>query len=331
MSGEWSNLDEAVRGVFALRSWPESVVQILETMFFMNKFKVRLYYLAHNRILRRGERSLKKYVGGAFGLVLLGLNAGPAQATESGFLNAIGLGGPWVVTANGKVVVSPRWSGSDKYSAIAYPTLSFTRPGEQREWESPDDSVSYRIPLNDVVSVGPVIAYRSGRYTTDDRNLAGIHDVRWTLEPGLFFQVWAVPKVLRARIEIRRGFRDKDGFVADLGVDWVNQIGGFTIGVGPRMSIADGSYMRNQYGVTFQDAALNGQVTPFKATSGIQSAGVYASAGYQFTEQWSGTLHGGYSRLVGDAADSPIVRKFGDRDQWTVGATVGYSFDFAGF
>lgn len=62
------------------------------------------------------------------------------------------------MTANGKVVGSPRWSGSDKYSAIAYPTLSFARPGEQREWESPDDSVSYGIPLNDIVSVGPVIS-----------------------------------------------------------------------------------------------------------------------------------------------------------------------------
>lgn len=274
---------------------------------------------------------MKSYVGGAVCLVFLGFSAENAQAAESGFLDSIGLGGPWVVTVEGNVVVSPKWSGADKYSPIAFPSLSLRRPGEVPVWSSPDDSVSYRMPINEIFSIGPVIAYRSGRYTGGNRELTGIHDVRWTLEPGVFLQAWVVPNVLRARIEIRRGFRDKDGFVADIGADWVNQIGALSVGIGPRASFADGSFMRNQYGVTYQDAALNGQVSPYKPTSGIQSAGVHASAEYRFNEQWSGTLHGGYSRLVGDAADSPIIRRFGDKDQWTFGATAGYSFNFSGF
>jgi len=274
---------------------------------------------------------LKNYIVGAACLALVGFNIENAQAGDSAFLDSIGLGGPWVVTAKGNIIVSPKWSGADKYTPIAFPSFSLRRPGEAPIWSSPDDSISYRMPINEIFSVGPVITYRSGRYTGGNRELTGIHDVRWTLEPGLFLQAWIVPDVLRARIEIRRGFRDKDGFVADIGADWVNRIGALSLGIGPRVSIADGSYMRDRYGVTFQDAALNGQVTPFRPTSGIQSAGVYGSAGYQFNEQWSGTLHGGYSRLVGDAADSPIIRRFGDKDQWVFGASAGYSFNFSGF
>lgn len=273
---------------------------------------------------------MKKVLVGIACMTVVSLSAGAARA-ESDFLQSIGLAGPWVITVKGNIGMSPKWEGSDTYSLSGFPSLSFRRPGERPVWTSPDDSIGYNIPLNDVFSLGPVVSYRAGRYEGSNRVLNGIHDTRWTLEPGVFFQVWAVPQVLRARVEIRRGFRDKDGFVADIGADWVNSFGDLTIAVGPRLSIADGSYMRYHYGVTALDAFRNGQVSSYKASSGLKSAGVLASASYQFNEQWSSTVYGGYTRLVGDAADSPIVKKFGDRDQWTLGATIGYSFNFSGF
>jgi outer membrane protein len=35
-----------------------------------------------------------------------------------------------------------------------------------------------------------------------------------------------------------------------------------------------------------------------------------------------------YTRLVGDAADSPIVKQFGSEHQVGVGLTVSYSFGY---
>ncbi|MEL7686915.1 MipA/OmpV family protein [Citromicrobium bathyomarinum] len=35
---------------------------------------------------------------------------------------------------------------------------------------------------------------------------------------------------------------------------------------------------------------------------------------------------GGYSKVIGDAADSPYVAQRGDADQWIVGAGIGYTF-----
>lgn len=273
---------------------------------------------------------MKRFLTSAVCLVMFGAGAGTAMA-QSASSSYSGISGPWVVTVKGNLRVSPKWSGSDDHTFIGFPSLSFRRPGTTPRWSSPDDSIGYRIDMNDVFSFGPVVSYRSGRYDGSNRELTGIHDVRWTLEPGVFLQVWAVPDTLRARIEIRRGFREKDGFVADIGADWVNKFGALTVAVGPRVSLADGSFMRNQYGVTELDAYRNGQVTAYKATSGFKSAGVLASASYRFNEQWDTTVYGGYSRLVGDAAKSPVVKRFGDRDQWTVGATVGYSFNFSGF
>ena len=41
------------------------------------------------------------------------------------------------------------------------------------------------------------------------------------------------------------------------------------------------------------------------------------------------SLFGEYARLAGPAADSSLVRERGDRDQFTVGVSTTYRFDFA--
>ena len=47
-------------------------------------------------------------------------------------------------------------------------------------------------------------------------------------------------------------------------------------------------------------------------------------------EQWSTTAFVTYKHLVGDAADSPIVKQFGSENQVGVGLTVSYSFGYGG-
>ena len=47
---------------------------------------------------------------------------------------------------------------------------------------------------------------------------------------------------------------------------------------------------------------------------------------YDFTPQWTGKFEANYSRLAGDAADSPLVQKIGSRNQITVGFGLAYRF-----
>ncbi|SED14353.1 Outer membrane scaffolding protein for murein synthesis, MipA/OmpV family [Beijerinckia sp. 28-YEA-48] len=168
----------------------------------------------------------------------------------------------WLITVNAKTFVSPRFTGSDNYSFIAFPTVSFRRPGEAPEWSSPDDNISFAAFSSGGVSAGPVVAYRGGRYDQGNRELWGVHNVRWTLEPGLFGQIWLVPDTLRARLEIRRGFRGEDGFVALLGADWVTRWQQFTFAIGPRFNFADGRSMRSRFGVTATDFLANPVYAP---------------------------------------------------------------------
>jgi len=48
--------------------------------------------------------------------------------------------------------------------------------------------------------------------------------------------------------------------------------------------------------------------------------------GYELTENWGITGALRYTRLLGDAADSPLVEDEGDENQLLLGLLVSYSF-----
>jgi outer membrane scaffolding protein for murein synthesis (MipA/OmpV family) len=168
--------------------------------------------------------------------------------------------------------------------------------------------------------------FQGGRYLEDDRRLFGLDKINWAVEPGVFVEFWPV-EFLRARAEVRRGFNGHDGFVADFGLDYVQRFGAFTASVGPRLSLGDNNFTRTYFGVSPFEAALNGQVTAYRPSGGITSVGALAGLSYDWSKAWSTTAYVSYKRLVGDAADSPIVKRFGSENQIGLGLTVSYSFD----
>lgn len=231
----------------------------------------------------------------------------------------------WIVSIKGTVGLQPRWPGADDYMVFGYPGIGFRRAGEPERFTAPDDGASISVYDTSWLRIGPVARYVGGRYFSDDRRLFGLEDVRWSVEPGVFVDLWASTN-LRARMEIRHGINGHDGFVGNLGIDWVQPFDRFTFSIGPRAAWGDSDYTRTYFGVTPAEAALNGVVAPYRARGGLTSVGALASATYVWSERWSTTVFGGYDRLVSDAGDSPIVRAFGSRDQFSVGVSAGYSF-----
>ena len=230
-----------------------------------------------------------------------------------------------IVTVTANALVAPRYPGADEMGLVAYPSVSFRRAGEPKRFSTPDDGLS--VPFYDTAAfrIGAVGRFRGGRYLETDRRLFGLEDVPWAVEPGVFAEFWPLA-FLRTRAEVRRGFNGHEGFVADLGADVVQRFGAVTVSLGPRLSLGDQEFTRTYFGVTPAESALNGLLPPYRPSGGTTSVGALASLSVDWSERWSTTVSGSYARLVGDAADSPIVRQFGSRDQFTVGASLSYSF-----
>ena len=236
----------------------------------------------------------------------------------------------WIVTLTANGLVSPRYPGSDDLTAVAFPSVSFRRVGEPRRFTTPDDGLSLALYDTSRFRAGLAGRYRGGRYDGYDRRLTGLEDVDWAVEPGVFVEFWPV-EFLRARAELRHGVGGHHGFVADVGLDLVQRFGAFTLSGGPRIALGDGEFTRTYFGVRPFEAVLNGALPAYRPSGGITSVGLATALSYDWSPQWSSTVSASYSRLVSDAADSPIVKRFGSENQFTFGASLSYSFAVSGW
>lgn len=232
----------------------------------------------------------------------------------------------WIVTLSGNLQVAPRYPGSGEYTAIGYPSVDIRRVGTPRRFTAPDDGFSFSLYDDAAVRVGLTARFVPGRYYGDDRrHLSGFRDARFAVEPGLFLEFYPVPSI-RTRVEIRQGVYGHHGTVGSIGADYLLPVDKFQFSLGPRLNIGDAAFARKYFGVTAEEATINGRVTAFNPGSFV-SAGVLGAITYTPDATWAYTGYAGYSRILGSSGDSPLVRRpFGDPDQFLFGLKVDYSF-----
>ena len=61
----------------------------------------------------------------------------------------------------------------------------------------------------------------------------------------------------------------------------------------------------------------------------VKSTGLGGAITWKVTEPMTASLFGEYARLMGPAADSSLVKERGQRDQFTVGVSTTYRFNFS--
>ena len=212
----------------------------------------------------------------------------------------------------------PAYEGASDYRATPFPVVTL-----HYLWLPGLGEVKSNRLRRDGFSFGPSFRYVRKRDSTDYDKLRGLNDVDAAFELGGRFAYTF--GMFRAHASLRRGLGGHEGLVGEAGLDvTLNPTSVTELSFGPRVSYADGEYMRTYLGVTLPESIASG-LTAFDPGGGIKGAGAELNARYAFTPQWSllGTL--GYERLVGDAAESPIAQA-GSVDQFT--ARLGLSYRF---
>jgi MipA family protein len=197
--------------------------------------------------------------------------------------------------------------------------------GTPATFAAPDDNVSLALFDNGWLKAGPAVKFIGARTAHDNHELLGTTNVPWSIEAGAFLEFYPL-KQLRTRIEVREGFHGYSGLYADFGADWIQPWGQWQFSVGPRFAVAGGGFMNTYFSVSAADAAANSAITPFKASGGLVSIGLAGAATYRWSPSFAMTGWLRYDRLQNDAAKSPIVSKFGSRDQFSFGLIGSYSF-----
>ena len=163
-----------------------------------------------------------------------------------------------------------------------------------------------------------------GARTAEDVG-AALPKVKFSFEPGAFVS-YQLSDNLRLRGEIRKGVTGHKGWIGVAGADFIMRDGDeWLFSVGPRVTWSDDRYQDVWFGVAPEDAGPSG-LPAYDPEGGIQAYGATASFLTQFTPRWGIMTYAKYDRLVGDPADSPVVREHGSRDQFSGGVALSYTF-----
>ncbi|MEQ1694199.1 MAG: MipA/OmpV family protein [Hyphomicrobiaceae bacterium] len=232
-----------------------------------------------------------------------------------------------IITIGGYGVISPEFEGSKSYEASFRPSFGWHKAGDRVWLDLPNDGLDFSLFQGDNYRLGVVGNLRFQRDTNDvrPRGFKEVGSVDVSIEAGAFAEYWP-SQSLRTRAEVRSALFGADGLIADLSADVVlHPIERWTLTAGPRLSIADESFMDSYYSINAAQAVTSG-LAQYKADAGVRSFGAGVSARYELTSNITTIGYIEYQHLTGSAGDSPLITDRGSPDQVTVGLGLKYSF-----
>lgn len=245
--------------------------------------------------------------------IICGLSLGPHGFGYAADLS-LGLG----------AAVVPDYEGSDDYEAAPVPYAEVS-------WDNGMyvELMGNRLKANLVpdsqFKAGPMFRYRRSRGSVDDDKVDDMKNVPAAKELGAF-----------GAMEIDRWVFSMDA-VQDVGSGhegWLATFSGryrwplgqrWLMFLGASSTYASDDYMDAYFGVNGRDAARSG-LKQYKADAGFKDVSFDVGANYVMTERWSVRGLVRYTRLLGDAADSPVTDDRGSENQFLGGFLVVYSF-----
>lgn len=236
--------------------------------------------------------------------------------------------GDWYLKVGGAILHAPRFEGAARNQFAFQPMISLGKHGNAARFTSRNDNISLGILDNGFVRAGVAGKLIWGRDGSTHRDMDGLSKVRFGGELGGFVDVYPTDFV-RLRGEMRRGIRSHDGVVVDLAADaFLDFSDTVRFSGGPRLSWASRGYYNAYYGVDAVESAASG-LSPYSPGSGFKSVGVGGAITWQATDALETSVFAEYERLVGPAANSSLVRQRGSRNQFTIGTSAVYRFDFS--
>lgn len=277
-------------------------------------------------------RSIGHCCFAVFGVTALAASAAPASAQESykdpyrtyeAGPSSFGLG------VGGVVAIKPKYEGSDEYDVYGFPIIipEFGGGGvlaDRLKVRGADD-VRYRLYGANGFEVGPLAGYAFGRDEDDGDLLRGLGDV----DDGIVLGAYAGYRIGIVLLDVSYHHivsGDDTGYQIRFGGEIEQPISSNAV-VTARVggTFADDNYMDTYFGISAAQAATSvAGLSMYDTSSGIKDVHVELGTRVDLTERWQIRAGARYGRLVGDAADSPIVES---ENQFSGYIGAAYRFD----
>jgi len=262
--------------------------------------------------------------------LLLGPGATPLlHAQTGGFVIDLPEVRNYVALAVGVV---PDYIGSDDYTGGVAPA-GLIKFGESERYARLI-ATDLQVNLLDRKdwSFGPAINYRFARDDVDDNVVDLMRDIDGTVEVGLFGGwTWIADEDPRHRFSASAEFLhdagdEHDGYLLTGSVKYFKPVARpLTLSIGATLTYGSDDYTQTYFGVDAVDSARSG-LQQFNADGGLRDLRIPLLAVWSFNQSWH--LSGGviYSRVLGDAADSPLTDQRGSKNTYYTGIGVAYAW-----
>ncbi len=225
------------------------------------------------------------------------------------------------------VGTAPDYIGSDDYTVIPFPNFELSYAGYALR--------SSRLGVEaDLVGItgldaGPIIRYDRGRSSSvDDSVVALLPEVDGSIELGGFVGA-GLPlsvigldnsSIITGRVEYLQGLGGgHEGATIGASVGLVSPVtDSLTLISSLSTTYMSGSYADSYFDISAAGSAASG-LSVFDADNGFRDVGITFVANYELNENWSVNGVGSFTRLIGDAAASPIVAERGSSNQFLGG------------
>ncbi len=245
----------------------------------------------------------------------------------------------WSTSVGAGAIWGPAFSGSSDYQMMLVPDIRLAYG--DTFFASVGQGIGYNFEVDSDWVVGPLIKFDFGRDADGENTfrvagdastaLRGFQDVESTILLGGFAKfdrdMWS------AKVELLQGLNGHEGMIADFSIDYKARFGGSEaqpgppvfLATGPRMRWADDDYTNTYYGINAVDSLGSGLPT-YTAGGGIASIGWGASLVMPISQELVLIGFVGYDKIMGDAADSPLIVQRGSENQFSSGAFLSYRF-----
>ena len=249
-------------------------------------------------------------------IVAAGSAAEPYQKQEQRH----GPASDWSVQLGALVLYKPEYEGAEDDEIRGFPLVDIT--WRERYFFNPRKGLGAYLWGRDAMKVGLSIGYAFGRDEDDSSDLDGLGDIDGGLTGNILFKQDIDDFTLDARFEQQITGEDT-GFQIHLGLGYMVRYGK-KIFFKPSLkaSYASADYAEKYFSISPGQSFRSG-LRVYDASAGFKSAGFNILSIYSINRHWGVQALAAYDRLLGDTADSPVVR---DRNQYRAGLGVSYRF-----
>jgi outer membrane scaffolding protein for murein synthesis (MipA/OmpV family) len=180
--------------------------------------------------------------------------------------------------------------------------------------------------------LGPMLAYRPGRKHVENHDVNRLPNIDNAAEAGGFTRYWlplglpgrqVVGLDLSGAADVSNAY---NGWWIQPGLDYKTGLSE-TVGFSARVfsDYASANYMDEFFSISSGQSARSG-LRQSDADASWKDVGLSLGINWQFASNWFTGAVANYERLIGDAADSPVARSAGSKNQAAAGVYVGYKF-----